>query len=1675
MSLFTCHTSQVRALFLLFIYTIPKHAGTQASGAGCSTPELGMAKGAIPDSDITASSALNADSSAFHARLGNTKAWIPSSNDKNPWIQVNLKYTRNITAVATQGFQGSFIRWYYLSYGDDGRNWKNYTVQGTIKKFEANVDDTGSKTVVFNPSVKAQYIRLHTTNCSNQCALQFELYGCNLTTGLPGQPSIPTADSISTHEITISWTAPSKVGDGITGYNVQWQVVGKLTKDQKVVTGSTSARLVVTPYTEYDIQVRAYNGKGDGPWSAPLKVRSKESVPSAAPGNFKLDSSSSLSLDVSWDAIPAEQQQGVLLGYHVYYKIQGNATELKKSVEPKQLTYKLTGLEYKNYVVRVAGFTAVGDGKSTAPETKIPNEGAPTPPRNLKLTVETSKAIRASWQVPLKFNGIFRRYVVMYGESRDKLDQRFYPTSTSYLLHPLEEYTEYFVQVYAETAVSGAASNIEQATTLEDAPSSSPAINKQETKAEDAHTILVKWHEINKKDQNGIILGYYVYYNEKDDLDTKSQQATATNTIIRGLKPYKDYCIKVKGYTSVGASPEEKCFFVTTLESGPSHPRNVEVRATSSVSIHVKWKEPERPNGNIKEYIISFGTSKDYQPNERTVTAGTRERVLDGLNKFTTYFIKVRGKTSEIGNASQILNATTYEDSPGPPVQFTGQVISDMDIHLSWKDPLNSNGIVRFYYIRIYDTKTGQQVQNIVNKTAIKSDRPQWQLISNLKPFTNYTFTVQAVTIKPGEMANVTARTDEGVPSQPRDVTATLVNDAIVVTWKEPEDRNGILSSYKVYCEGRRDFNSSFKVETQVVEGVSSRRTVIKKGVLKPGTKYSVYVKATTVRGDGARSSPVVVQTPSQAPPPPLPPRVVKDDVTPTTITISLTPSSDSNGKIIFHQVIVELVGKVSKREVVSLPDDIFGYKEAQANGDRFYIAAQFDRGKLPDEFILGNGKTYGGYENAPLEPETEYKAYLRGVTEHNGKWLLGEPAAISLPPTGEEPTPKNQDNIVGVVAGILGALILIVIIIIAVLLYKRSNRPPNANLDVENQKRKRREFELKRSSVRKKLLAAPGEVTNDADHPPIPVEQFGKHVTKMHKSDDRGFMIEYNKLDSGQEYASDAALLQENKAKNRYGNIIAYDHSRVVLSPIDGMDGSDYINATRVDGYNKPNAYIASQGPVPPTFDDFWRMVWEQQSASIVMLTNLQERHKLKCHKYWPDETHDYGDISVMLVKSEHYSDYKIRTFNVKRESEKEEREVKQFHFTVWPDHGVPEYPTALLAFRRRIRAYNPADAGPLVVHCSAGVGRTGTFMVIDSMLDRIKAESTIDIYNFVAYLRTRRTAMVQTEEQYTFCHDAILESVQCGNTQIYAHDLRITLSRMSDVAKDAKVTRFESEFKTLNKVSPVLHKGHCVVASYPENKEKNRSQEILAPDCYRVILTAIDDNESTSYINAVHISGYKQQHAFIVTQHPLTPTVTDFWRMLCEQECSCVVLFDSNEEEGDFPLFWPGCDTETYDDMITVQRLTVNSSSVDNLKANYDQSEITEKTFRATDLRTPEKSLRVKMFQYSGWMNENDAPKGSGLITLIAKVEKWQQHSGNGPITVICSDGLGRSGTFCALYSVLERLKIEQVIDVFQAIKAMRIPRPGLVKTAAEYKFIHYAIQDYLSAFDDYANFKP
>ncbi|XP_042071793.1 receptor-type tyrosine-protein phosphatase mu [Haplochromis burtoni] len=225
--------------------------------------------------------------------------------------------------------------------------------------------------------------------------------------------------------------------------------------------------------------------------------------------------------------------------------------------------------------------------------------------------------------------------------------------------------------------------------------------------------------------------------------------------------------------------------------------------------------------------------------------------------------------------------------------------------------------------------------------------------------------------------------------------------------------------------------------------------------------------------------------------------------------------------------------------------------------------------------------------------------------------------------------------------------------------------------------------------------------------HPAIRVADLLQHITQMKCAEGYGFKEEYELNESffeGQSAPWDSAKKDENRMKNRYGNIIAYDHSRVRLQPQDGGGGSDYINANYVDGYHRPNHYIATQGPMQETVYDFWRMVWQENTAAIVMVTNLVEVGRVKCCKYWPDDTEIYGDMKVTLIETQLLSEYVIRTFAVEKRGVAEIREIRQFHFTGWPDHGVPLHATGLLGFIRRVKAKTPPTAGPTVVHCSRG-----------------------------------------------------------------------------------------------------------------------------------------------------------------------------------------------------------------------------------------------------------------------------------------------------------------------------------------------------------------------------------
>ncbi|KAM4612668.1 LOW QUALITY PROTEIN: receptor-type tyrosine-protein phosphatase T [Polymixia lowei] len=587
---------------------------------------------------------------------------------------------------------------------------------------------------------------------------------------------------------------------------------------------------------------------------------------------------------------------------------------------------------------------------------------------------------------------------------------------------------------------------------------------------------------------------------------------------------------------------------------------------------------------------------------------------------------------------------------------------------------------------------------------------------------------------------------------------------------------------------------------------------------------------------------------------------------------------------------------------------------------------------------------------------------------------------------------------------------------------------------------------------------------------PAIRVADLLQHITQMKCGQGYGFKEEYEGLAEGQTAPWETAKKDENRNKNRYGNIIACesavllpsdptdDHTRVRLQLLEGDPHSDYINANYIDGYHRPRHYIATQGPMQETVRDFWRMVWQENSASIVMVTNLVEVGRVKCVRYWPDETEVYGDIKVTLIETEPLAEYVIRTFTVQKKGHHEIREIRQFHFTSWPDHGVPCYATGLLGFIRQVKFLNPPDAGPIVAHCSAGAGRTGCFIAVDIMLDMAENEGVVDIFNCIRELRSQRVNMVQTEEQYVFVHDAILEACLCGNTAIPVCEFRAIYYNISRLDPQTNSSQIKDEFQTLNIVTPRVRPEDCSVGLLPRNHDKNRSMDVLSADRCLPFLISVD-GESSNYINAALMDSHKQPAAFIVTQHPLPNTMADFWRLVFDYNCSSIVMLNEMDAAQLCMQYWPEKSSCCYGPI-----------QVEFISADIDE-DIINRIFRICNMARPQDGYRlVQHFQFIGWPAYRDTPLSKrSILQLVRRLAKWQEQydGGDGRTVVHCLTGGGRSGTFCAICSISEMIQQQNIVDVFHTVKTLRNNKTNMVETMEQYKFCYEVALEALSSF--------
>ncbi|XP_064284709.1 receptor-type tyrosine-protein phosphatase F isoform X13 [Passer domesticus] len=1331
-----------------------------------------------------------------------------------------------------------------------------------------------------------------------------------------------------------------------------------------------------------------------------------------------------------------------------------------------------------NNIMQSANYTCVaisslGMIEATA---QITVKALPKPPTEPLVTETTATSVTLTWDSgnsdPISY------YVIQYKPK--SLEGHFQEVdgvaTTRYSIGGLSPFSEYEFRVIAVNNIGrGPPSELVEARTGEQAPSSPPL--KVQARMLSASTMLVQWEQ--PEEPNGQIRGYRVYYTTDPHLPLSMWQKHNTDdshlTTVGSLITGTTYSIRVLAFTSVGDGPPSDIIQVKTQQGVPAQPADFQAEAESDTRILLTWLPASQER--ITKYELLYWEGED-GTQEKVEFDPTSSYAVEGLKPDTLYKFRL-GARSELGVGvyTPTVEARTAQSMPSaPPRKVEVESVNSTAIRVSWKLPISNkqHGQIRGYQVTYVKLENNEPRGQPVIKDVMLSEA-QWRaedsvdhetVIGGLLPETTYSVTVAAYTTK-----------GDGARSKPKVITTTgavfaknfrvnaVMKTSVLLSWEVPD-------SYKSAVPFKILYNS----QSVEVDGHSMKKLI---SDLQPDTDYSFVLMN---RGSSAgglqhlvsiRTAPDVLQSK---------PIATNKYIQEGKFTLTL-PKVQTTVPVRWYYIVVvpadQSTSTLTARwrtpdemELDQLLEAISQGSQSrrqrrQADRLKPYIAAQVD--VLPETFTLGDEKNYKGFYNKPLSQDLSYRCFvLASLEDGDTKRYAASPYSDEI--VMEVASAKQQDEpeMLWVMGPVL-AVILIIIIVIAILLFKRKRAHSPSAKDEHSIGLK--DSLLAHSSdpveMRRLNYQTPGasvpccpNISSMRDHPPIPVTDLADNIERLKANDGLKFSQEYESIDPGQQFTWENSNLEVNKPKNRYANVIAYDHSRVILTSIDGVPGSDYINANYIDGYRKQNAYIATQGPLPETLSDFWRMVWEQRTATIVMMTRLEEKSRVKCDQYWPSRgTETYGMIQVVLLDTVELATYTVRTFALYKNGSNEKTELRQFQFMAWPDHGVPEYPTPILAFLRRVKACNPTDAGPMVVHCSAGVGRTGCFIVIDAMLERMKHEKTVDIYGHVTCMRSQRNYMVQTEDQYIFIHEALLEAATCGNTEVPARNLFAHIQKLTQVPPGESVTAMELEFKLL--ANSKAHTSRFISANLPCNKFKNRLVNIMPYELTRVCLQPIRGVEGSDYINASFIDGYRQQKAYIATQGPLAETTEDFWRMLWEHDSTIVVMLTKLREMGREKChqYWPAERSARYQYFV-----------VDPM-AEYNMPQYILREFKVTDARDGQ-SRTIRQFQFTDWPEQGVPKTGEGFIDFIGQVHKTKEQFGqDGPITVHCSAGVGRTGVFITLSIVLERMRYEGVVDMFQMVKTLRTQRPAMVQTEDQYQLCYRAALEYLGSFDHYA----
>ncbi|XP_045686284.1 receptor-type tyrosine-protein phosphatase H [Phyllostomus hastatus] len=823
----------------------------------------------------------------------------------------------------------------------------------------------------------------------------------------------------------------------------------------------------------------------------------------------------------------------------------------------------------------------------------------------------------------------------------------------------------------------------------------------------------------------------------------ETRNTTDTSYTVEGLQAASSYEFSVWAEKNgVSSSP------VTLLAStAPNQVRNltVEGQTTSSISLH--WEAPDGPALNYT-YWVQWTGEGDKNGTQNTADTSFTAK---GLDPESSYRFSVWVEAGRLNSSQETINATT---APNPVRDLTVVAQNNSSISLRWEAPDGPNP--QNYRYRVQWPGDGDK-----NETRNTTDTSH--TVEGLQAASSYEFSVWAE--KNGVSSSPVTLLASTAPNQVRNLTVEgQTTSSISLHWEAPDGPNPQTYTYWV----------SWIQENRT--GALNLSTTKTRFTLKDVEAGSLFTFTIWVERNGVHSD---IETLTGATAPSEVTALQKETQTNNSITLRWEAPPDPRFHLYMYVVQWASAGlpqrdrdpqgyrayqtgrtNETSYEVQGLePGTLYNFsvwaERSDVASSAQSLSASTDPNPVTITSCVGTSGGYGvlltwscplgGFEAFELQvggqqSSQDRSSCERGVSVFGLQPAQSYPATVTTvwagmraPPAAVTCHTQSAGVIAGSIVGVLLFLVLVCLLIFFLRKRRRKSRKDSASSFQED----------------------------------IPAGAFADHVKKNEKDSNCGFAEEYQRLAlESQGQPQTVASAPENCAKNRYRNVLPYDWSRVPLKSLPGEPGSDYINASFLPGLWSPQEFIATQGPLPQTVGDFWRLVWEQKSHTLVMLTNCVEFGRVKCEHYWPldAEPCTHGHLQVTLEGEEEMENWTVRKLKLCHTQEQKTLSVRQFHYVAWPDHGVPHTPDPLLAFWKMLRRWldqNPGG-GPPIVHCSAGVGRTGTLIALDVLLRQLECEGAVGPFSYVRKMRESRPLMVQTEAQYVFLHQCILRFLQ-------------------------------------------------------------------------------------------------------------------------------------------------------------------------------------------------------------------------------------------------------------------------------------------------------------------------